>query len=149
MILVDSNLLLYAVNQDLPVHEEARTWLETVFSSGGIVGLPWVVLLGFLRVSTNPRVFKAPLSVEVANDYISEWTSIPTVRLISPGPGHWSILSQLLKITGTAGNLTTDAHIASLAIEHGATVCSADNDFRRFVGVNYLNPLTHQGGPTN
>lgn len=86
--------------------------------------------------------------MEAATDYINKWISIPTVRLLSPGPGHWAILSQLLKTTGTAGNLTTDAHIASLAIEHGATVCSADNDLRRFVGVNYLNPLAQQGAPT-
>ncbi|MBM3376450.1 MAG: type II toxin-antitoxin system VapC family toxin, partial [Betaproteobacteria bacterium] len=80
MILVDVNLLLYAVNQDLPEHERARLWWEKTLSGVEAVFIPWVVLLAFLRISTNPRVFPAPLQVEQALRYVHEWLSAPTVK---------------------------------------------------------------------
>ncbi len=141
MILVDANLLLYAVNPDLPHHPKARSWLEQVLSGRETVGLPWVVLLAFVRISTNPRVFERPLPVETACRYVDEWLAQPLVSLLTPGEGHWSILSNLLRHTGTAANLTTDAHIAALALERGATVFSTDNDFKRFPGVSHIDPL--------
>jgi toxin-antitoxin system PIN domain toxin len=146
MILVDVNLLLYAVNQDLPEHERARLWWERTLSGVEAVLIPWVVLLAFLRISTNPRVFPAPLQVEQALRYVHEWLSAPTVKPVSPGEGHWPLLAQILQTTGAAGNLTTDVHIAALAIEKGATVYSADNDFKRFVGVRHVNPLHPPAG---
>ena len=144
MILVDVNLLLYAVNQDLPEHERARLWWEKTLSGVEAVFIPWVVLLAFLRISTNPRVFPAPLQVEQALRYVHEWLSAPTVKPASPGEGHWPLFARILQTTGAAGNLTTDVNIAALAIERGATVYSADNDFKRFVGVRHVNPLCSQ-----
>lgn len=140
--LVDANLLIYAVNSDLPQHQLARSWLESVFSGNEAVGLPWVSVMAFLRLSTHARVFSTPLSVEMAAAYVDEWLAQPPVSLVVPGAKHWAILKTLLLNTGTGGNLTTDAHIAALALETGGTVCSADNDFRRYPGLRHINPLT-------
>jgi hypothetical protein len=142
MILVDANLLLYAVNRDLSQHLRSRAWLEEVLSGNENVGLPWVVILAFLRLTTNARVFEKPLAVEQAVAYIEEWLAQPQVTAVIPGKGHWLILHNLLTVSGTGGNLTTDAHIAALAIEHGYTVYSTDNDFRRFSGLRHVNPLS-------
>jgi len=141
MILVDANLLIYAVNSDLPHHVKARRWLEKQLSDAASVGLPWVVVLAFLRICTSARVFERPLSLDQATRIMDDWLGLPGVRLIAPGHNHWPVLRELLVATGTAGNLTTDAHIAALAIEHGAVVYSADNDFKRFPGVRHINPL--------
>ncbi len=141
MILVDANLLIYAVNQDLPQHKQAKSWWEAVLSGATTVGIPWVSILAFLRVCTNPRVFSQPLSPEVAIAYVDEWLAQPPVRLVAPGTGHWAILRNLLLQAGTAANLTTDAHIAALALEQGYRIYSADSDFQRFPGVTHVNPL--------
>jgi uncharacterized protein len=144
MILVDVNLLLYAVNQDLPQHARSRTWLEAVLSGNESVGVPWVVILAFLRLTTNARIFERPLSVERAVAYVEEWLAQPAVTTVTPGKSHWMILRNLLRDSGTGGNLTTDAHIAALAIEYGHTVYSTDNDFKRFKGLRHINPLAVQ-----
>lgn len=144
MILVDVNLLLYAVNQDLPQHARSRTWLETVLSGSESVGLPWVVIRAFLRITTNARIFERPLSVERAAAYVEEWLAQPVATTVTPGKSHWMILRNLLFDSGTGGNLTTDAHIAALAIEYGHTVYSTDNDFKRFQGLRHINPLAVQ-----
>jgi toxin-antitoxin system PIN domain toxin len=141
VILLDANLLIYAVNRDLPQHKTAKTWIEKTFSDQDSVGLPWVSVLAFLRLCTNPRVFKAPLKVEDAIAYIDEWVALPSVELVTPGQRHWEIFKNLLAQCGTAGNLVTDAHIAALALERGYAVYSADNDFRRFPGIRHVNPL--------
>lgn len=141
MKLLDANLLIYAVNGDLPQHRAAKAWLEKVLSGIDSVGLPWVSVLAFLRLCTSRRVFAKPLSVEQAIAYIDEWLALPSVTLVRPGERHWAVLRMLLEQTGTAGNLTTDAHIAALALEAGCTVYSADHDFRRFPGVRHVNPL--------
>ncbi len=145
MILLDANLLLYAVNRDLPQHAQARSWFEKTLSSQDGVGLPWVVILAFLRLTTNPRVFEQPLTIAQACGYIDEWLLQPVVSTVMPGPNHWPILRNLLAASGTAGNLTTDAHIAALAIEHGYTVFSTDHDFKRFPGIRHENPLQPAG----
>jgi hypothetical protein len=142
MILVDANLLLYAVNRDLPQHAQAREWWESVLSGRTPVGLAWVVVLAFLRISTSARVFEQPLSIEQATAYIDEWFAVPIVKPVAPGQGHWRILRQLLIQCGTGGNLTTDTHLAAIAIEQGCTLYSADNDFKRFAGLDHANPLT-------
>lgn len=116
MILPDTNLLIYAVNADFPQHEKARAWLEAVLSGTESVGLPWVVILAFLRITTNRRVFERPLEIEAANDYVDQWLGHPLVRAVSPGEGHWPVLRSLLSNSGTAGNPSTDAHLAALAI---------------------------------
>ena len=141
MILVDANLLIYAVNADLPHHAASRAWLEQQLGGSQTVGLPWVVLLAFLRICTSARIFQQPLSIAQAIDYVDQWLALPSARALSPGPHHWRILRELVAANGTGGNLTTDAHIAALAIEHGCSVCSADNDFKRFTGIRHINPL--------
>ncbi|NBD95891.1 MAG: PIN domain-containing protein [Gammaproteobacteria bacterium] len=141
MIVPDANLLIYAVNRDAPHHEAARFWLERVLSGTSAVGMPWLVLIAFIRLTTNPRIFESPLSPESALDIVSGWLSQPCASMINPGDRHWLIFSRLLRRDGTAGNLTNDAHLAALAIEYDATLHSADNDFRRFEGLDFVNPL--------
>ncbi|WPL16197.1 putative ribonuclease VapC33 [Thiorhodovibrio winogradskyi] len=143
MIVVDANLLLYAVNRDLPQHNAARVWWESLLSRNTSVGLAWVVMLAFLRISTHPRIFECPLSIEGASSYVDEWLAVPGVKPIAPGHLHWQILQPLLIQSGTGGNLTTDAHLAALAIEQGGTLYSADNDFKRFSGLIHVNPLAN------
>lgn len=142
MILVDANLLIYAVNSDAVHHREARRWLEQTLSGATRLGFAWVVLLAFLRVTTHAAVFPQPLSPERALDYVDSWLDQPFAEAVAPGPGHWAILRSLLKHTGTAGNLTSDAHLAALAIEHESMVYSTDSDFQRFPGLEVRNPLT-------
>ena len=141
MILVDANLLIYAVNSDAPRHLAARAWLDETLSGVTPVGLPWVCVLAFLRITTYPHILARPMSVDAAIDQVGEWLDQPFVDTVAPGEKHWPILRNLLRTTGMAGNLTTDAHVAAMAIERGATVCSADHDFRRFPGVHHIDPL--------
>ena len=141
MILIDANLLIYAVNSDAPRHPPAREWLDRALSGSVPVGLPWICLLAFLRIVTHSRVFSRPMQPDTAIDIVGEWLEQPIVDAVYPGDGHWPILRNLLRTTGTGGNLTTDTHIAAMAIERGATVCSADHDFKRFPGVHHVNPL--------
>ncbi|HSH74546.1 MAG TPA: type II toxin-antitoxin system VapC family toxin [Longimicrobiales bacterium] len=141
MIIVDLNALLYAVNADGPHHEAAKPWLEDLLSGDEVVALPWVVLLGFLRLSTNPRIFPSPLDPEQALEVVDGWLSHASVRPLSPGGEHWRILRSLLLEAGTAGDLTTDAHLAALAIAHGAELHSTDTDFARFPYLRWVNLL--------
>ena len=141
MILVDANLLIYAVDRDSPHHSRARRWLEETLSGAEWVGFPWIAVLAFLRVTTHPAVMRKPLACDDAIAYVDGWLHQPFVKPIGPVEQHWPILRSLLKASGAAGNLTSDAHLAALAIEHGCSVASADNDFRRFAGVTHLNPL--------
>ena len=141
MILADANLLIYAVDRESPHHAAARRWLEEVLSGSESLGIPWIVALAFVRITTHPRIMRKPLGVPRALEYIDGWLLQPFVKLIGPGESHWPILRNLLIASGTAGNLTSDAHLAALAIEYGATVASADSDFRRFAGVMHFNPL--------
>jgi uncharacterized protein len=139
--IVDLNLLLYAIDEEAPHHDRARPWLEEVLSSTEEVGLAWIVLLGFLRISTNPAVFAQPLRPEDALDIVDGWLAQPSAAVVHPTERHASHLRELLSSLGTAGSLTTDAHLAALAIEHGAELCSADTDFARFAGLRWHNPL--------
>ena len=142
MILVDANLLIFAVNRDAPLHGRAKAWLEQTISGTETVGLPWNVVLAFLRLTTRPGLFRRPLSILVALDLIGSWLDRDSVTLIHPGPKHYQILRDLLLECGTGGNLTSDAHLAALAIEHGARLCSLDGDFSRFPGLAWRNPLS-------
>lgn len=145
MRVIDLNLLLYAVNRDAPAHEQVRTWWEAAVSSGDPVGLPWVVVLGSLRLSTNPSVFPSPLTVQQAIARVDAWLEHPNVRVLAPGEDHWSVLKGLLGEDGTGGNLTTDADLAALAIEHGAVLASCDADSARYPHLRRENPLMAQG----
>jgi len=142
VILVDLNLLIYSTNQDSPHHPKALAWLESVLSGEETVGIAWSVLLGFLRLSTRPVAFTQPLTSDQAFDVLESWLSRPCVTILHPGELHWSTLRGLLEQAGTAGNLCNDAHLAALALEYGATLCSTDNDFLRFgKRLRFVNPL--------
>jgi hypothetical protein len=141
MKLVDANVLIYAVNSDSPHHNRARRWLETELSGTGPVGLAWIVLLAFLRVATRAGIMERPLSADDAVAFVDSWLRHPSVQLVVPGENHWTIFRTLILASGAAGNLTSDAHLAALALEGGWTVVSTDNDFRRFPGLEMMNPL--------
>ena len=141
MIVVDVNLLICAVNQDSPDHRRAKTWLETVVSGTETVGLPWIVLLAFLRLTTRPGIFQKPLRVDAAFDLVDAWLQQNSVTVPEPAPRHLQTIRDLISPLGTGGNLASDAHLAALAIEHGAELCSTDNDFGRFNPLRWRNPL--------
>jgi len=138
--LVDANVLLYALNPSAALHAEARDWLEGALSGDEPVGLAWVVLLAFLRISTHPRAVTRPIPTERACESIAEVLACPPVRLVEPGPAHWDPLRRFLRRAGTAGNLVTDAHLAALAVEQGATLVSYDRDFGRFEHLRWELP---------
>ena len=137
----DANVLIYAVDETSVHHVRARSWLEDALSGAEPVGLSWTVLLAFLRLSTRPAIFVNPLSPEEAFDLAEEWLAQPSVVVLHPTSRHLSILRGVMEPLGTAGNLTSDGHLAALAIEYGAEVCSADSDFARFRGVRWTNPF--------
>jgi toxin-antitoxin system PIN domain toxin len=141
VIVVDLNLLVYAVNESAASHKAARRWWERSLSQGTPVGLAWTVLLGFLRLTTNPRVMPRPISIEQAVEIVDDWLAHPSVEVIEPTERHWDILRELLSALGAGGNITSDAHLAALAIERGARLCSTDNDFARFSRLRWSNPL--------
>jgi toxin-antitoxin system PIN domain toxin len=141
MKIVDLNVLLYAVNTDAAQHKRARAWWEHAVNDEDTIGLPWIVLLGFLRLSTNRRVFPRPLAPDVAAAKLDGWLARENVRAVREKDEHWEILKPLLGAAGTAGNLTTDAHLAALALTHDAVLVSTDTDFARFTGLRWENPL--------
>lgn len=141
MIVPDVNLLVHAYNAESPVHEAARRWWEALLGDPGPVGLPWAVALGFIRITTHPRIVEHPLPVSTACGHVEAWLAQPQVSPLHPGDRHATILFDLLEHLGTAGNLTTDAHLAALAIEHQAELQSTDADFTRFSGLRWRNPL--------
>lgn len=141
MIVPDANLLIYAVNERSNLHHAARVWIEDLLHGDRPVGLAWSTALAFVRVTTKPGVFQSPLLVHEALANINDWIGHPRVRVLNPTRAHWGILQGLLRAAGTAGNLPSDAHLAAIAIEHAATLASTDNDFRRFPGLDYFNPL--------
>jgi uncharacterized protein len=142
VIVVDANVFIYAIDEDSFRHREAKAWLEATLSGKEVVGLAWVVALAFLRLTTRAEISARPLSIEEAFDVLEEWLNHPNVSILQPGPRHGHILSSLLLRTGAGGNMTTDAHLAALAIEHGAQLCSFDHDFARFPGLKWTLPST-------
>lgn len=141
MILVDANLLLYAVIPDYAQHERSRAWLEQQFNATE-VGLPWPCLLAFLRISTNARIFGQPLTIEEAWGQVREWLDLPRVWIPHPTSRHAETLAGLLLPAQVSGKLVSDAHLAALAIEHDLRLCSADKDFACFSGLDWENPLS-------
>ncbi len=140
-MLVDANLLLFAVDQSSPFHEAAVAWLTGVLNGASRVAVPWPVLSAFLRISTHPRAAEHPLSPEGAWRYVDGWLACDTVWIPSPTERHAEILGKLVVSYQLRGNLVSDAHLAALAVEHGLTICSADTDFARFREIHWLNPL--------
>ncbi|MBM3811261.1 MAG: type II toxin-antitoxin system VapC family toxin [Acidimicrobiia bacterium] len=141
MIVVDVNLLIHAVNQNSPLHQGAKSWWESVVSGTETVGLAWTVLLAFLRLTTRHGLFHHPLRVGTAFDLVQAWLQQPSVVLLEPTPRHLRVLRDLVLPLGAGGNITSDAHLAALAIEHGAELYSTDNDFARFPGLRWRNPV--------
>lgn len=141
MKLTDVNLLLYALDATAPRHRAARRWLEEQLSGTETFAFTSVVLLAFIRLATNPRVFERPLEPTEAFDIVEGWLAQPCATVVHPTDRHPAVLRELLEPPGTAGNLTTDAHLAALAIEHGAELCSCDADFSRFPGLRWTDPL--------
>lgn len=141
MILPDINLLLYAHDSRGANFPAASAWWQRCLDGPEPVGLAWVVVLGFIRISTNPRVYAEPQTPAAACATIAEWLTLPHYRLVDPAPGHFARLSANLEHLGVAGNLTTDAHLATLASESGYILHTTDADFSRFPTLKFLNPL--------
>jgi uncharacterized protein len=139
--LPDVNLLLYAYDSRSARHAPARDWLERTLSGAETVGMAWIVLLAFVRLSTRGVVVESPLGVDTAIGLVESWLEQPCVTVVHPTGRHAAVLGELLLPLGTAGNLTSDAHLAALAIEHGAELCSCDVDFSRFSGLRWIDPL--------
>jgi uncharacterized protein len=141
VIIPDVNLLLYAEVSAFPEHTRARAWWEAVLNGDAEIGLPAVSLFGFLRLSTNPRVFETPMSMADALSRVENWLGRARVRFLIPGPRHLEIAFRLLRALGTARDLTTDVQLAALAIENQAELHSNDTDFGRFAELRWFNPL--------
>ncbi len=141
MILVDANILIYSHVESFTQHEPARNWLDQQLNGPTRVGLPWVSLLAFLRLVTNPRVFEQPESMADAWRQVRAWLACETAWLPQPMERHADLLDELLALPGVHANLVPDAHLAALALEHGLTLCSTDGDFARFPSLRWLNPL--------
>lgn len=140
MNLVDANVLLYAVNEAEPRHEQALGWLDRELGGAEAVGFAWVVLLAFLRLSTKIGLFPRPLSPEAALGAMRTWVGEGPGVVVQPTPRHLEVLASLVGPIGTGGNLTTDAHLAALSVEHDAPIVSFDHDFARFTGVRWREP---------
>ncbi|MHB8507764.1 MAG: TA system VapC family ribonuclease toxin [Candidatus Dormibacteria bacterium] len=140
MVIVDANVLLYAVNRTAPNHSPARRWIEEALNSDEALGFSWTVLLAFLRIATMPALSPTPLETTQALDVIDSWLGAPPAMVVQAGPRHAGLLRGLLSGAGTAGNLVGDGHLAALALEHSARICSFDRDFARFPGVNSFRP---------
>ena len=141
MILVDANILIYSHVQSFSQHKAARDWLDHQLNGSTRVGLPWASLLAFLRLVTNPRVFERPEPMTNAWRQVRSWLACETVWIPQPTERHADILDELLALSGVNANLVPDAHLASLALEHGLTLCSSDGDFGRFQALRWLNPV--------
>lgn len=141
MKIVDLNVMLYVVNENALQHKLLLGWWERAVNGDESIGLPWVVLLGFLRIATNPKIFPHPLDSAAALSKIDTWLSLANTVVVREKDEHWDILRTMLDETGTAGNLTTDAHLATLAVSHGAVLASCDRDFARFRGLRWENPI--------
>ena len=140
-MLLDANLLLYAVHKRSAHHEVAVSWLTEQLNGSRRVGMPWQSLVAFLRISTHPRAFSRPLQPTIAWERVTDWLAAPVAWIPDPGPEHHRLLGELIARHKIAGNLIPDAALAALALEHGLTICSADTDFARFTEASWHNPL--------
>lgn len=140
-MLVDANILLYAVDEQSLPHDAARRWLEAALNGSRRIGLPWQSLLAFVRIVTHPRALAAPLAPADAWSFVADWLDAPAAWVPQPDRGYRETLRRLVCELDLRGNLVSDAALAALAIEHGLSVVSADSDFARFPGLTWINPL--------
>ncbi|MBM3852690.1 MAG: type II toxin-antitoxin system VapC family toxin [Verrucomicrobia bacterium] len=141
MMLVDANLLLYAEDSLAVHHEVAREWWDEQLSGTEPVLLCWPVLTAFIRIGTNARLHRRPLTLKEAVERVQSWLEQPCVRLIQPSEQHWPIFQRMLRGGHATANLVSDAHLAALAVEHNCLLCSTDADFDRFPGLKWRNPI--------
>ena len=145
MILVDANILIYAHVSNMEQHQRSKEWLDQMFNGPAPVGLPWPSLLSFLRLVSNPRVFEKPESIQQAWVQVEAWLNAPRAWIPYPTERHLKVLAKFIPFTKGKPNLIPDAHLATLAVEHGLILCSADNDFAHFEGLRWENPIASRG----
>ena len=141
MKLLDANILLYAYNSDSPHHQTCRNWLEEAFDGPEPLALPWQTLLAFVRIATSSRATSRPLTGELTCNIVNRWLEHPNVTIVTAAERFWPLLRELILEAHVSGPLLTDAALAALALENGATLCSTDRDFRRFRGLKLIDPL--------
>lgn len=142
MIIPDANLLIYAYDATSPFHARARAWWEGVLSGVEPVGIPWIVVLAFVRLMTHPTLSENPMTVAQSREAVTTWLAIGHVRVLATTPATLDLFFELLASAGTGGNLSTDAMIAALATEYGGCIYSNDCDFDRFASVTWRNPIS-------
>ncbi|HEV2953192.1 MAG TPA: TA system VapC family ribonuclease toxin [Candidatus Dormibacteraeota bacterium] len=145
-MLVDANILIFAVDSSNPFHLAAKSWLGAALNAETRVGLPWSALLAFLRIVTNPRASNRPLAPGQAWTYIQDWLASDLVWVPQPTPRHADVLGSLVQRYQLRGNLIPDAELAAIAIEHGLAIYSADTDFARFSEITWINPFDAKAG---
>ncbi len=141
MTLVDANLLLYATDDFSEPHFAAKTWWHSQLSGTRTVALCWPVLQAFIRIGTNARLQRQPMTLPEAIQTVQSWLDQPCVRIVQPTENHWAIFQQMLRTGSATANLVSDAHLAALAVEHDCVLYSTDRDFARFRGLNWENPI--------
>jgi uncharacterized protein len=141
VILVDANILLYAEDSLAEDHELTRVWWDERLSGSELVALCWPVLTAFIRIGTNARLHKRPLTLKEAVERVQSWLEQPCVRILTPTDQHWAIFQRMLRIGNATANLVSDARLAALAVEHNCTLASTDTDFARFRGLKWRNPI--------
>ena len=141
MIIPDINLLVYAYNSDAPFHAASKEWLESCLSGRATIGLPWAVMLGFVRIMSSNAVLTDPMEPIEAVEHVRSWLTCTQTQIVNPGPRHLAILAEIMQESRASGRLTTDAHLAALAIETQSELHSNDLDFARFPGLRWRNPL--------
>lgn len=141
MILIDVNLLVIAMDRDAARHPTAKAWLEALLQSEERVGLPWAVVIGFVRVATLPKVLLRPMTLDEALAQVNEWLALEGVSIVHPTSEHDRHFAEACRIAKATGNLVTDAHLAALAMEHDCELASSDSDFAKFPGLRWFNPL--------
>lgn len=140
MILPDVNILVHASREDSPRYAEMRSWLENLVFSESSFGLSDLVLSGFLRVVTHPRIFNPPTPLDDALAFVEALRGMPNCAPLVPGPRHWTIFTRLCRESAASGNLIPDAYLAALAIESGSEWVTTDRDFARFPGLRWTAP---------
>jgi toxin-antitoxin system PIN domain toxin len=141
MVLVDANILVYANNLDAAEYLICKDWLDSMLSGREPVGMPWQVALAFVRLITNPKICKRPLSTARACKLVAGWLSRPQVSVIEPGQDFWPLFTEQILVTQMSGRRVSDVSLACMALEQGAALCTADKDFKRFAGLRLISPL--------